>query len=366
MVKNNSSRFQVPGSRLKKIVFRLLLFWMSNLVIGTWNLCSQPYYSAKKGLNCAACHVNPAGAGMRRPSPSAPTLINDSLNLGADFRVLLTKTEGSSNSSFNIARGAFYVLAEPASQISLLYSNNQGAVSESYAMIKTPDYPMYARAGRFFVPYGLQVNDPDNSSYSRIAPFGPSVGFSMAPTQTDTGVEFGLNPKSNYFLNMALTNGAASGGADNSDPKAITARWGIITKPAAIGATFFRNKTSPATSGETEQRYGIFGWTKIGPLVILGEGGWGSDTANATGQKTNLQALFAEIDYELFENFLMRGRLDHLDPNTKNVNDERSRYILGSEWFLWKFMSLETQYRMIQETPSSANNEGLLLTHVWF
>lgn len=347
---------------------RLILLATLPALLPVSSLLAQPYYSAKKGINCSACHVNPAGTGMRIPSPSNPTKINDAISFGADFRFLFSKVQGGSDSTFAVARNALYLLAEPVPSLSLLYNYNEERTAEMYALAKMPgDLPAYLRAGRFFVPYGLQLNDPKNSGLTRIAPFSPTAGFSLSPTQSDTGVEFGLSPKSGGFFNLSITNNAPNSGGANTNSKALTGRGGFVAKPGTLGATFFRGKNSDASTGRLEERYGLFGWTRFGPLILVGEGGWGVNTSNADSTKTRLQAVSAEVDYELLEEtLLVRGIFDHLDPNTTQAQDSRSRYIFGAEWFALKYLSLETQIRILTETPSISNNEALALTHIWF
>ncbi|MEK7288530.1 MAG: hypothetical protein AAB091_08250 [Elusimicrobiota bacterium] len=305
---------------------------------------------------------------MRKPSASNPTRLSDTVNLGADFRFMLNKKEAGPAASFAVVRNAFYVLAVPTPELALLYNNNQGATAEMYALAKLPgDFPAYLRAGRFFIPYGLQLNDPDNSGLTRISPFAPSVGFSLSPTQSDTGIEFGLAPKSEYFFNLSVTNGAANGAAAASEAKAIAGRWGFVGKTGAMGATFFHHRNSDSAAGQNEIRYGIFGWTRFGMIVFIGEGGWGTNTANAGSAKTHQTAFHGELNYEMAKDeLLLRGQLDNLNPDTKKAGDSRTRYILGAEWFLLKYLSLETQLRIVTETPSVPNNEILALTHVWF
>lgn len=339
---------------------------VSGILFFPFSVWGQPYYAAKKGLSCAACHVSPSGGGMRLPRETSPGRVNDAVAIGADFRFALKRLEAASDATFVTARQNLYVLAQPQDQLLLMLANNQGTTAEAYGMLKDPDRPVYLKAGRFFIPYGLQLADADNSGLTRIAPFAPTVGFSMAPTQSDSGLEIGLMPKKDYFVNVSLTNGAASGGADSSDAKAVTARWGFIQKAGALGATFYRNKTLGA-GGEKEQRYGLFGWTRWGPLVLLGEGGWGLERLLATQERTNLRSLHAELDYDLKPDLLLlRGRFEHLDPNTAQSGDSRRRLILGSEWFPFSYLAFEAQCRIIEETPRTNNNEGLLLTHFWF
>src|SRR6185503_6918077 len=117
---------------------------------------ARPYYAAKKGLSCAACHINPAGGGARWPWEKAPTRLNDSIALGADLRAMLQDVKGAA-SSYNLNESAIYLMAKPSNMITAVYENKSAATSQVYGIWKPENAPsgFYVKAGRFFVPYGM-------------------------------------------------------------------------------------------------------------------------------------------------------------------------------------------------------------------
>lgn len=335
---------------------------------------SRPYYAAKKGLSCAACHINPAGGGARWPTEKAPVRINDSINIGADFRFLGAKSQGghaANPSSFKSSEIALYVMARPSGELQLVYGNNLGVSAEAYGMWSTERFyglPLYARAGRFWVPYGLQVDDIDQvtAAYIKGVLFSPSAGFSMTNTQSDNGVEVGLNPKKGYFLNLAVTNGQPAGAQAANESKAWTVRGGIIGKWLGLGATAFRNHPL-GVANSLEERAGLFGWTRLWKLALLGEWDWGRNKANAAGTNKYMRAGFAELDAEIVaDTLLLKAKYDFINPNMAVNNNARRRYTGGFEWFITPNSSLEAQYRVLTESPELKNNQGLFAVHVWF
>lgn len=341
---------------------------------------ARPYYAAKKALSCAACHTNPAGGGPRWPTERAPVRINDQINIGADLRVMGSKSQGNhaaNPSSFSTPDIGLYVMARPDGDLQglqLVYDNNLGNTVEAYGMWSKEIYslPVYIRAGRFWVPYGLQIDDIDQvtASYIKGLLFSPSVGFSMTNTASDTGVEIGLNPKKGYFVNLSATNGQPNGAQARNNAKAVTARAGFITKWLALGITGFRNH--PLGVGNAlEERAGFFGWTRLWKFALLGEWGIGRNKTNASPGvpqvNTYRRAGTVELDVELLaERLLLKGRYDFVNPNTVSSANVRRRYTAGLEWFATKNSSVEAQYRILTESPEIKNNQGLIAAHVWF
>lgn len=306
---------------------------------------------------------------MRFHSPGNRTKFNDYLKWGADFRVSYRRQQRV-GSSFNLNKTAVYLLAEPADGIKLLYANNQGGTSEAYLMYSWETFPVYVRAGRFFIPYGLNFRDVDITRLMKGPLFSPSVGLDLTPTQSDTGVEAGLNPEGGYFLNMSMTNAVAAGGASPKDNKALTGRGGVILKKEgwgsiAVGGSYYHSKL-PTTSGQLQVRYGPFGWIRYGPVVLLGEYGRGFNKANATQLKTRLEGASAELDIEVAEGIHVKGQFDSVNPDFNNSLKDVQRYLLGLEWFPMGYLSVEGQYRILKENPEVNNNEALLAVTVWF
>ncbi|MBI4424944.1 MAG: hypothetical protein HY554_14525 [Elusimicrobia bacterium] len=281
-------------------------------------------------------------------------------------------------SSFSLPESALYVSGRPSENLVLVYDNNQAVTAEAYAKWSTDwfyELPLYVRAGRFWVPYGLQIDDISQAaataSYVKGLGFAPNVGFAMTNTASDTGVEVGLEPKKGYFANFSVTNGIPSGGAAQNEAKAWTLRLGFITKHLALGVSGFRNHPLGAGFNE-ERRAGFFGWTSWWRFALLGEWGIGRDQPNtpsgsARPAKLQRRAGLLELDYEILPDVLLgKFRYDFGNPNTGSSANARRRYSVGVEWFATQNSSVEAQWRRLTEPLDVKNNQGVLAAHVWF
>lgn len=307
--------------------------------------------------------------------------INDSIGVGADFRVAGAKSQGNhaaSPSSFSVPEASFYIMARPKDQLSLVFDHNNDVTAEAYAKWTTDrfyDLPLYVRAGRFWLPYGLQLDDVTQAAattaYIKGVLFSPpsAVGFSMANTASDTGIEVGLAPKKGYFASLSVTNGQPAGAKAANESKAWTARLGAITEHLALGASVFRNHPL-GVAGNLEERAGFFGWFSWWRLALLGEWGIGRDKPNAAGARpptSHRRAGHAELDVELLPDTLLgKVKYEFVNPNTASSANARRRYSLGAEWFLAPYSSVEALWRVLTESPEVKNNQGVIAAHVWF
>jgi len=334
---------------------------------------SRPYYAAKKGLSCAACHVAPAGGGARRTRENSPGRLSDAVSLGADLRTTLKRAEGKASvnpAGFELFEGAAYLTASPGGGLTLVYENNKGSTAQAYGIWKAGEgsLPYYVRAGRFFVPYGLQTDELDQSSYIKTT-FAPQVGFSMFSSQSDTGLEVGLAPKKGFFIDLSLTNGSVSGA--QNDAKAVTARAGVVrgweNAAAGVGITGYRNDPL-GLSNKKEERTGVFGWGRYGPVTLLGEAGKGRDTPNNwTNPTVDKAAFHAEADVDVVKDYLLfKAKVDWVDPDRNAVDDTKRRTAVGLEWFPIEGAAVEVQYRFNSEPAKVNNDEAVAAAHVWF
>lgn len=329
---------------------------------------ARPYYAALKGKSCAACHAAPAGGGMRKPAEDSPGRLTDKVSLGGDLRFFFSRTESSHASGFTLGRTAAYLLAAPRPDLELALQHHLDEVqtAQAYGIWRAQDgLPFYARAGRFWLPYGIQWDDPDNSRLLLTAPFAPTVGLNMAATAADTGIEFGLAPKDKYFLNFAVTNGKPAGGGDNNDRKAVTARAGFIRERFMLGASFYQDEAGPSPADSDKLRFGPLAWFRLGGAVLIYEGGFGTDDPNAPGSSVRMRAHAAELDLELSPGWLAKLQFDRINPNTRLAGDTRTRCAFGLERIMAGFAA-ELQYRLKRESPRISNDEVFLQAHAWF
>ncbi|OGS05287.1 MAG: hypothetical protein A3G41_00825 [Elusimicrobia bacterium RIFCSPLOWO2_12_FULL_59_9] len=332
----------------------------------------RPYYAASKGINCSACHFNPAGGGIRKATQNSPTRINEALTLGADFRFLWKKAERQRAIYNSPPRGtAIYLAAEPSPGVSFVYHANDGITAQAYGLWKSGDeFPLpsfYVKAGKFFLPYGLQSEDPDDSAFIKnSAPFvsASGVGFGMKSGQSDSGVEIGLSPKKGFFANAAYTNGGAN---NTAGAKALAARLGIIRDIFMLGGGAFKNTTGIASTDRKELRYGPMAWLKLGPVVVMGEGAFGVNQALSNNARTRFQGTLLEINYAPRPKvLLLKGRFDTMNPDVSAGGDDQQQFSLAAEWFVAPYCSVTPEFRVRRLRPRQPDNQASLSAHFWF
>lgn len=343
------------------------------LLVAVSPVFAQPYYAAMKGISCAACHINPSGGGARKSREGSPTFINNAIAIGADLRGSYSnRNYPLTDYAFTVGKQRFYIQAEPAEDLVFSYANESGATAEAYGMIQKPEWlNAYARFGRFFLPYGLQISDPDDVAFIKTTPFAPkNAGFTLQPGVSDAGVEVGIAPRKDYFFNMSVTNGLNKTGSGSA--RAVSGRGGVIFSNASIGVSGFQNAV-PSVSGQDEVRYGSFGWVRFGKLVALAEAGQGYTRESSTQTRKNVNAVYAEVDYKFgarddYMNALMlKGKFDYSKADVSATSsDEKYRYTIGLEWFIKNHFSVEGLYRFLREKPEVDNDRALILGHLWF
>ena len=216
---------------------QLLLFLV---LFGANSASAEPYLAVRTGQACSACHVNPAGGGLRteygaifgqrilarKPlqggGSSTSFSLTDSLSIGGNARFNAQQFDlkgGDSQLEFQTDRVSVYgsfVLNDLVS----LYVDQQVAPGgslnrEAWVKLKRDDW--YIRMGKLFLPFGWRLED--DSAFVRQA---TGINFNSS----DNGVEIGLD-RPNLQAQLAITNGAGGGG-EVDDGKFVTFRGSWI------------------------------------------------------------------------------------------------------------------------------------------
>jgi hypothetical protein len=192
---------------------------------------AEPYLAVKNNMNCAACHVNPNGGGLRNALgrmygqnllPVKPSSFNTvelaelskffAIGANARFNAKIQKTEQTENNtsrSFEVASAQVYLnIKIPETGLSF-YLDQQVAPGsainrEAFVMYQFDDSD-FVKAGKLFLPYGLRIED----DYAFIR---QATGMNF--DNCDNGVEYGLNYDSTN-INLYVANGTSQ--ASNDD-----------------------------------------------------------------------------------------------------------------------------------------------------
>src|SRR5690606_2394677 len=222
---------------------------------------AEPYLAVQTGLKCVNCHVNPSGGGMRnafghawaRNELAARTVtppggdetdagwtgdVQRYLAVGGNVRTGLIHDDTPglpSESEFAISRATVYAALRALPNLLTVYLDEQvapgGALTrEAYALV-TPSNGRYTvKAGKFFLPHGLRLQD-DTAFVRQIT----GINFDTP----DHGVEVGLElPR--WSAQLGVTNGTA-GSSENDSTKQTSLNASYVAPRWRVGASYNHN-----------------------------------------------------------------------------------------------------------------------------
>ncbi len=337
-------------------------------------LWAEPYLAVKTGQKCASCHVSPTGGGLRndfgqaygnslaaKPAAAAPLdgKLSSRFRLGADYRGALRveAQEGqTSKSRFQTDRMSLYFSAELLPQSLTLYLDQQFSPASdnrsAWVMWKSDSQDRYLRAGKFFLPYGLRLED-DSAFIRQLS----GINFSNA----DQGVEAGWDWQS-LSAQLALSNGSA-GAAETDNDKQFSARLVWIKPEWRLGGSLNENPGEQAS----RRMANIFAAMQALTAQWLLEFDRIED--RQPGSEVTRLILFAEVNRSLAAGHNLKLTHEWYDPDSDVDENERTRNSL-----VWEYMPQpQLQWRSglrirrgIPQQPQSNGEEIFGQLHVWF
>ena len=262
---------------------------------------AEPYLAIRTGMKCSQCHSNRTGGGRRNDygnvfsqqdlptwqlqwngesvvtadegqpesSESAPGFfsgrINDYLALGANLRAENLTVEpptGTKTNESAIKEAVLYVEANLLKDRLLFYLDEKlapggASTREAFGMLYGLPGNTWVKVGRFFLPYGLRIED--NNAFVRTAT-------STSMLSSDVGLEIGAEPGP-FSLAASITNGTQSS-SDNNIDKAWHGRASFVHEMFQLGSSIHWNE---APGGDSRFAYNGFGGVRIGIVTLLVE-----------------------------------------------------------------------------------------------
>lgn len=362
---------------------------------------AEPYFAVREGLRCSACHTNMNGGGARtdlvnihanellhipkmfgplsRPTQYFNGDINEYIGLGANVRanyraIFQDKPNSQGQVDNNEAfRGR-------------LERNDLDTAAYMYAEVKLiPDYLTFyvdsdlintdareafglltgvlpwngfIKAGRMFLPYGLQLQD-DNAFIRQ-----DTFNFNTRETAFELGVEPGP-----FTWLIAVSNGAGGDRDVRLTSTAYTLFTDIpVVRNVMTGTSFSRVGSS---TGDRVM-YGFFAGTNVERLTLLAEVDFRRDSLdNGQGHKGHF-ASYTEADYLFFDWLNFKIAIDFADNDRVGstlLDDSKNRVSFGVEPFLSRYLQLRLFYRVsngVQSNPDRNQNELLAEAHMFF
>ncbi len=357
----------MSSSRLPLLLaFGLALLWLG----APSRAQAEPRFAIREGVHCAVCHINQTGGGMRTPygatfsQTDLPSKrikgvylpdMGSFIRLGANLRlalrsVLATHTrlgddefEQAASSSFEISEGNLYIQAEPIPGHLSVYIDEtvspEGASSrEAFVMVYGLPIGLYAKAGRFMLPYGMRIKD--DQSFIR-----QQTGFTYA--DQDLGVEIGITNHP-VQASIAFTNGSGGG----FDPNIFKR----ITGSVAVAGPFIRGGGSLSYNDTSTDEFKFRTWTgggnlglRLGRLQLMGEFDWIHGVTD--DESYDQYVMYGGVDFEPFKGLYLRFRWESFDPLLTLKENERDRFLFGLSWFPVQFVELRAEYRLNRDIP---------------
>jgi len=322
---------------------------------------AEPYVALRAGAKCMTCHVNPTGGGKRTdfgalygaltmsasrlaaapggaPGEGVPPpwtgRLNEHLAIGGDLRADLDAARVPNQPStlaFATRSAQLYLQVSPVPERLTVYVDERVAPGaalnrETYALLWSREQSAYLKAGRFFLPYGLRLED--DTAFVRQA---SGINF----TSSDDGIEGGLE-LGPWSAQLAVTNGTA-GAAENDRKKQLSLLASYVEPLWRAGASVNSNNS---IAGDRRMR-GVFGGLKTGPVVWLAELDVIVDYPPGLARRTQ-RASLVEGDIEVARGHNLKLTYERLDPDLDAGGDERRRTSLV--WEVWAFE--HTQFRL--------------------
>jgi hypothetical protein len=382
---------------------------------------AEPYIAVREGLRCSACHVNMTGGGKRtdlvathardilhypkffgafsNPPEYFTGEINKYVAIGADLRASNTAVfqDGKPDPDgvfrgrvrndqvfrgrlekdrFDVTEGVAYLDVRLIPEYLTFYVDQRFQPTtdnrEAFGLLRgVLPWNGYLKAGRIFLPYGLQLQD--DTAFIRGGSNGSvSTGFSFNEQQA--AFEIGLEPGP-FTLIVAASDGSSS---DRDLQVTTTESMWLTDLPVVrtllLGSSFSR--AGPPAAGNKGSNetivFGFFAGSNVERFTYLGEVDFRSDRSPDTNNHTVGRFIaYGEGDYLLFDWLNLKVAVDYSDNdgNVRDVNDDENRVSIGLEPFLNRFLQPRLFYRVsngVRKEPTHNQNIILAEIHAFF
>jgi hypothetical protein len=356
---------------------------------------AEPYLMARTGAKCSACHTNQSGGGKRTPFahihahdilqdlnflpiPKGVKPFNGEINqwisIGADLRVRNTTVfaerpdrrgqvgpneavrENAVSNDIDINDFRTYLQVDLWPDLLTFYvdeSFRSGADNrEAFGMVHGLKWDTYVKAGRMYPSFGLRVQDDQAFIRAR-------SGFTFQ--NPDEGAEVGFGPGP-FFFASTITNGDDDPG--DKDVLATFNGYGVfedipVVRSITAGGSFARQSD--------KRRVGaVYAGSNLWRFTYLGEFDYIHDRTLASRDKRDRFAAYAELNFLALSWLNFRGTFDFVKVRD---DQDQTRYAIGAEPFINRFIQPRIQYRINNGPPSEPDlnqNELVVELHFFF
>lgn len=339
-----------------------LMTTLGALMVFAAPVAAEPYLAAYKGMQCSACHVHPAGGGMRNEygnvfsqSELPAERIGDEssalwtgkvlnwLSVGGDLRAEYRYTDtpnAESSSEFDVVRGSIYLNAHIIPNRLSIYVDQQVAPGsslnrEAYVRLDSRNQKFFLTAGQFFLPYGLRLED--DSAFVRLT---SGVNFTVPDRGFQVGYESGP-----WVAQVSLTNGSG-GGAETDQGKQVSFLTSFVQANWRAGISF---NTNNSDIGD-RQMQNVFAGLRTGSIIWLVEADLITDDLPNGAEREAIAGLL-EANWLLIDGHNVKLSYDYFDPDNDVSEDHQARYSVVWEYTPIQFLQARFGARIYDGVP---------------
>ena len=345
---------------IKRLVYVVLVAAAGVFALAGSNATAEPYIAVQEGLQCSACHSNPAGGGRRNAFGNAYAQtqlassrlgdsdlwtgeINKWLSTGGDLRASFEAIDtpgAESTSEFRVNRGNLYVEATIIPDRLSIYIDQQIAPDasqnrEAYVRLNSKNGNWMASAGQFYLPYGLRLQD--DTAFVRLA---TSINF----TNPDRGIQVGYTSGA-WSTIAAVTNGSG-GGQEIDSGKQISLVSSYVRAKWRAGLSASSNN---ADAGDRNM-IGAFIGLLTGRIAWLAEVDRVSDDISP-GVTTDAVAALVEANWSPRQGHNLKFSYEYLDTDDNLSEDHQVRYSVVWEYSPMQFLQSRLGLRTYEGPP---------------
>jgi hypothetical protein len=342
---------------------------------------AEPYLAIAAGLKCAQCHVNPTGGGKRnafgmayaRSELARRTVLSDEgdtgwngdlgkwFAIGGDYRGGYFENDmpgPNDQSQTTVRKATAYLEIRAVPDLLKFYFDEQFAPGDSvdreYYALLTPANGKYTiKAGQFFLPFGLRIQDDTAFVRQR-----SGINFDTP----DDGIELGLElPK--WSAQVAASNGTAGAGSEpGKDQWSLSATY--VQPRWRVGGSYNLNEDP---LGDREM-LAVFAGFRTGRISWLAELDFIGDDFPSSGSN-DIYATLLEGNWRFLKGHNLKATYEFLDPSDSANEDEQERYSLIWELSPMQFVQTRVgwrKYNGVPEQPQTNRSEVFAELHVYF
>lgn len=335
--------------------FRYFAAFLALAILVATRAHAEPYIATREGFKCEVCHVNPTGGGLRTDfgdvfaQTQLPAKrvrsdwglwtghVTQWLRVGGDLRYNATFTHVPGASTVNhleMQQTRVYAEAEVIPNRLLFYTDEQVAPGspvnhEAYALYWSANHDWYVKAGRMYLPFGFRFEDQSAFVYdvSTFSMYAPEDGVELGWLGGHWDAQFDIS--NGNFADRFLARGRGYG----LQMSYVMSGWRV-----GLAAN---DQDFPVGRRHV---YGLFGSTRTGPVVWLGELDAIENEFGST-RDTTQAAILLEGDWLIAPGNNLKLTMERYDPERSVPNNGEARWSLVYELTPVQFVQLRAGVR---------------------